>query len=145
MRALFFALILIASPVWADEIYTRFGSSKALSGYDPVAYFLDGAPKKGSKKFRFEYKGADWYFSSKKNLELFIAEPSRYEPQYGGHCAWAVGANSARAPGDPKQWKIVDEKLYLNYNRRVQERWLKDIPGFIKKGDENWPKLLAED
>ena len=62
-------------------------------------------------------------------------------PQYGGYCAWAVAAKKQRAPGDPKYWKIVDNKLYLNYDSSVQEKWLKDIPGFIEAADKHWLEM----
>jgi endo-alpha-1,4-polygalactosaminidase (GH114 family) len=39
-------------------------------------------------------------------------------------------------------WKIVEGKLYLNYNHEVQKKWLKDVPGFIQKADQNWPGVL---
>lgn len=125
----------------ADDVYTGFLSEKALSGYDAVAYFTEGKPVKGNKKFQFRYKDADWYFSSAENKEKFAEKPEAYAPQYGGYCAWAVGANGAKAPGDPKYWRIVNNKLYLNYNKDVQQKWLKDIPGFIKLADEKWPTL----
>ncbi len=121
-----------------EEIYTEFFSDKAVSGYDTVAFFTDGKPVKGDKKFVVKHLGAKWYFSSKKNKEAFEADPDKYRPQYGGHCAWAIAANNAKAPGNVKHWKIVDDKLYLNYNKDVKEKWEKDIPGFIVKGDKNW-------
>ena len=139
--------IFLFSPMllWAgDEIYTGTFSSKAVSGYDTVSYFTEGQPVKGNKQHKLKYKGATWLFSSAENKALFEANPEKYAPQYGGHCAWAVGENAARAPGDPKLWKIVNDKLYLNYNETVQERWLEDVPGFIAKADENWPKLLED-
>ncbi len=139
-----FITLFSVSAFSGDEIYTGFFSDNAVEGYDTVAFFTEGKPVKGSKKHRVEYKGAKWLFSSEENKKLFEENPEKYAPQYGGHCAWAVGANSARAPGDPKYWRIVDDKLYLNYNKSVQEKWLKDIPGFIKKADENWPKLLED-
>ncbi|WP_086932775.1 YHS domain-containing (seleno)protein [Agarilytica rhodophyticola] len=132
---------LLLASLSSAEIYTGFFSEKAVGGYDTVAYFTDGKPKKGKKKYKVEYMEATWYFSSAKNKELFEADPEKYAPQYGGHCAWAVGANSAKAPGNPKFWKIVDDKLYLNYNGDVQQKWFKDIPGFIKSADKNWPEI----
>ena len=116
----------------------------ALGGYDTVAYFTEGKPVKGSKDFSTEYKGVQWLFSSQANLDLFLADPDHYRPQYGGYCAWAT-ANGYEAPGSPKAWKIVDDKLYLNYNLDVQKKWFADIPGFIAQADENWPTLLADD
>lgn len=135
---------MMAGSAFANEIYTGYTSNKAVRGYDTVSYFTEGKPVKGKKKFKVEYLGADWLFSSAKNRALFEADPDKYRPQYGGHCAWAVAANKAKAPGNPKHWKIVDGKLYLNYNGAVQKKWFEDIPGFIAQGDKNWPELSGD-
>lgn len=142
LTSLFLLLALIpVSHATEDDIYTsRFGNA-AASGYDVVAYFTAGKPVEGSKKYTFEYKGADWRFSSEENLEKFKADPEAYAPQYGGYCAWAV-ANGKTASSDPDQWTIHDGKLYLNYNSKIQKKWLKDKEGFIVKGDANWPSVL---
>ncbi len=124
-----------------DEIYTKRFGNTAASGYDVVAYFTAGEPTKGNKKFKLEHKGAEWHFASQENLDKFKENPDMYEPQYGGYCAWAV-ANGDTASADPKQWNITDGKLYLNYNSKIQKKWLKDKVGFIQKADENWPSVL---
>ncbi|CAK1813761.1 MULTISPECIES: YHS domain-containing (seleno)protein [Vibrio] len=144
MRKLLTMVMLLVSPYVfaADEIYTGFFSSKALDGYDTVAYFTSGKPIEGSKKFSTEYKGADWYFSSEKNLTLFVNNPEKYAPQYGGYCAWAVSAKSDFAPGDPNQWTIVDNKLYLNYDQEIKQRWEQDRAQHIQKADTIWPQLI---
>ncbi|MCX4029119.1 YHS domain-containing protein [Endozoicomonas sp. SM1973] len=134
----------INSALAGDAIYTGFFSNKAVSGYDTVAYFTQGKPVKGKSQYKYTYQGADWFFASQEHLDLFKQSPEKYAPQYGGFCAWAVAAKNSRASADPKNWKIVDGKLYLNYDDDVQQKWLKDIPGFVVKGDKNWPKLLAE-
>lgn len=136
----FVILFSTANAYAEDPIYTGFFSSKAVGGYDPVAYFTDAKPVKGKKTFSTEYKGADWYFSSNENKDLFIANPEKYAPQYGGYCAWAIAKNSF-AKGDPKQWSIVDDKLYLNYNADIKNQWSKDKSALIAKGDTNWPTL----
>ncbi len=125
------------------EIYTGFGSNLAVGEYDTVAYFTDGEPVKGSKDFEMEFKGAKWRFSSQENLAAFEAAPDAFRPQYGGYCAWAM-ANRDLAKGDPKFWRIVDGRLYLNVNRSIQKKWLKDIPGFIEKADAIWPGILTD-
>jgi len=136
-----FMLIAVAANA-GDAIYTGLFNNKAVSGYDPVAYFTEGKPVKGNKEFTFEYQEADWYFSSQENLQAFKENPEKYAPQYGGFCAWAVAAKHDRAPGDPEYWKIVEGKLYLNYDKSVQEEWQQDIPGFIAEADRYWPTLL---
>ncbi len=124
-----------------DPVYTGRFSSVAVDGYDPVAYFTNGEPTKGRKEFSTEYNGAEWRFVSADNLAAFKKSPEAYAPQYGGYCAWAVSQNYT-ARGNPMNWTIVDGKLYLNYNDEIQERWNKDIPGFIAAGDKNWPSVL---
>jgi YHS domain-containing protein len=128
-------LPVIAAPIWTGLI----GTEAAVGGYDSVSYF-SGNPVPGSDAFTTQYKGATFKFANATNLATFKANPARYAPQYGGHCAWAA-ANNYRFAGDPKVWKIVDGKLYLNYNKSVQVKWEKDIPGLIAKGDSNWPAL----
>lgn len=134
--ALFAAGLAHAKP----ETFTRFGGP-AAGGYDVVAYFATGAPAKGDAAFAFQYQGAEWRFANAANLEAFKKDPAAYAPQYGGYCAWAV-AQGYTAPGNPKNWSIVDGKLYLNYNDKVQRDWLVDPKGFIAKGDANWPGVL---
>ncbi|MEX0644745.1 MAG: YHS domain-containing (seleno)protein [Parvularculaceae bacterium] len=123
------------------EVYTGRFSDLAVDGYDAVAFFTDGAPVKGSAAFSVEHKGATWRFVSAENLEKFKTDPAAYAPQYGGYCAWAV-ASDYTARGNPEFWAIVDGKLYLNYDRSVQEKWRADVPGFIAKANANWPGVL---
>jgi hypothetical protein len=117
--------------------------SLAVDGYDPVAYFTEGRPVEGSKQFVFEWQGATWRFASAAHRDLFAAEPAKYAPQYGGYCAWAV-ANNYTADADPEAWAIVDGKLYLNYDTKVQAKWRQDVAGNVAKADRNWPVLAAE-
>lgn len=128
----------------ADKVYTGFFSNKAVSGYDVVAYFTQGKPVEGDSQWQTEYQGADWYFASKQHLDLFKADPAKYAPQYGGYCAWAVSEKNDFAPADPKQWAIVDGKLYLNYDAEVKEWWDNDRLGHITQADQNWPQLIAQ-
>ena len=112
----------------------------AIRGTDPVAYFNQGGPIRGNSELAYRWNGATWHFSSAENRDLFVANPERYAPQYGGFCAWAV-SQGYTAPIDPGAWKIVDGKLYLNFNQQIQRRWERDIPGNIGKANTNWPKL----
>ena len=123
---------------------TGWFSNKAVNGYDTVAYFTQGKAVKGSPKFKYKYMDVQWYFTSEEHLELFKKNPDKYRPQYGGFCAWAIAEKKQRAPGDPNYWKIVDNKLYLNYDASIQNKWQADIPGFIRKADGNWPDMLVK-
>lgn len=138
-------LLLGTNAAWAADapVYTGLFNRTAVGGYDPVAYFTENKPVKGSADFSLDYKGVQWRFASAANRDRFRANPEMYAPQYGGYCAWAV-AQGSTASGDPLRWKIVDQKLYLNYDEDVQRKWEKDIPGFIQAADKNWPQVLGK-
>jgi YHS domain-containing protein len=136
------ALLPVAPAQAADDlIYTGVFSNTAVGGYDTVAYHTVGEPVRGSRDFSTQWSGAEWRFSSQENLDLFLADPAGYAPQYGGYCAWAM-AEGYTAKGDPEFWRIVDGKLYLNFNQEIQDRWETDIPGFITAADANYPAIL---
>jgi YHS domain-containing protein len=105
---LFTGIVLAASPINTDS------NGVAIKGYDPVAYFTMDKPVKGNNDFEHEWKGVKWRFSTKNHMKLFIKDPDKYAPRYGGYC--------------------VD----------VRETWKKDIPGNIKKADMNWPGVLEK-
>ncbi|MEM5582215.1 MULTISPECIES: YHS domain-containing (seleno)protein [unclassified Roseibium] len=116
----------------------------ALRGVDPVSYFTNGAPQEGSIAITEVHNGATYRFVSEENRDLFKQNPAGYLPQYGGFCAFGT-AMGVKVDGDPDLWKIVDNKLYLNLAPSIQERWVKDIPGFIVKADDNWAGLENTD
>ncbi|MCI5045296.1 MAG: YHS domain-containing protein [Aquisalinus sp.] len=126
-----------------DPVYTGRFSNLALDGYDAVGYFTEGIPVKGSREYSYDYKGVTWLFSSADNRQLFVQDPVAYAPQYGGYCAWAISQNYT-ARGNPRNWTIVDGKLYLNFNDRIQSRWEANISEFIMAADQNWPGVLSK-
>lgn len=136
-----FDLVRAQSP--KPPVFTEFRSKLALDGYDPVAYFKTGKPTKGQAQHAASWNGAAWHFASAENRAAFEASPQAFAPQFGGYCAWAV-SEGYTAKGDPNHWRIVDGKLYLNYNATVQANWAKDIPGRIDRGNANWPKVLSK-
>ena len=115
----------------------------AVRGYDVTAYFSEGRPIRGIAAHQVSYKGATWRFASAQNLTKFKADPAAYAPQFGGYCAWAVSQGYI-ASGDPQQWKIVDGKLYLNFNARAKELWEADQVDAILRGHANWPTVLTK-
>ncbi|MGL4729720.1 MAG: YHS domain-containing (seleno)protein [Bosea sp. (in: a-proteobacteria)] len=127
----------------AGAIYTGLLSRTGAAGHDVVAYFSEGKPVAGSSRFTHQWQGATWRFASAANRDAFAAEPTKFAPAYGGHCAWAA-AQGYKAKGDPQHWRIVDGRLFLNYNAEIKTRWEQDIPGFIKTGDANWPDVARK-
>jgi hypothetical protein len=114
----------------------------AVRGTDVVAYFTEGRPVAGSPAFTHAWLGVTWRFATAANRDAFAADPERYAPAYGGFCAWAV-AQGYTAPVDPRAWRIVDGRLYLNYDASVQRTWERDIGGNIRKADANWPRIAS--
>ena len=114
----------------------------AVGGFDTVAYHTQKAAVPGTGQFRVSWKGAEWHFASKENLDLFVREPDKYAPQYGGHCAFAVAGGSTAA-GDPRLWDVVNGKLYLNLSSGTQSSWRRDTAGMIQRGDQNWPRVIG--
>ena len=131
---LVFALI---SPVLAVEEHYVAGEY-GVSGYDPVAYFTAGAPTEGNGSYTADHDGVTYRFSSQDNLNAFQKDPAAYLPAYGGYCAFGT-AMGRKFSGDPNAWKIVDGTLYLNLNKKVQKRWVANVPGFVKGAENNWP------
>ncbi len=116
----------------------------ALQGYDPVAYFTEGAPTKGSYKITSVYEDTTYRFSSEANKATFEADPEAYLPKYGGYCALGT-AMGVKVDGDPTIWRIVDDELYLNLSSDIQERWFGDIPGYVEKADTKWTEIEDKD
>lgn len=118
----------------------------AVEGYDVVSYFY-GEPKKGSKANSYTHKGITYYFSSGTYLNLFKKDPEKYEPQYGGWCAYAMGNDGSKVEVDPETYKLVDGKLYLFYNaffNNTKKTWDKDEANLKAKADKNWAATLKK-
>lgn len=134
------ALVTLSVAVASAQKINTSVTGLAIDGYDPVAYFTENKPVKGDSRFTAEHGGAKYRFASAANRDLFAKDPMMYVPQYGAYCAYAV-SKGYTADTDPLAWKVVNGKLYLNYNAGAQKEWEKDVPGNITKGDANWPGL----
>lgn len=113
----------------------------AIQGYDPVAYFTQSKALKGNKQFTATVEGVSYNFSSAANKDLFVKDPKKYEPQYGGWCAYAMGATNEKVEIDPETFKILGGKLYLFYHTWVNNtltKWNKDKASLKPKADANW-------
>ena len=115
----------------------------AIKGYDPVAYFRDGGPHKGSPNHAVTFEGAEWRFKSAENKALFEEAPEKYVPAYGGFCAYGV-AKGVLVKIEPEAWSIRGGKLYLNYDLSVQANWNKKPDEYISVADRKWPQLIRK-
>ncbi len=131
------ALFGLAENAMAAD-YTN--STPAVQGYDVVSYQTGKRPIRGNGHFVAVYDGAAYQFSSADNQKLFENDPEKYIPAYGGYCAFGASVGK-KFIGDPEVWRIVDGKLYLNLDTRIQAEWLKDVPGRIKTADAQWGEI----
>ena len=148
MKAALLSTALLATTVSAhaaDELnvvpgLSIAGAPLALHGFDPVAYFTDGEPARGSDALVHVHEGAAYRFASQAHLDAFKADPGRYVPAYGGFCAYGVSVGK-KFDGDPTLWKIEDGRLYLNLNEEIYALFLEDVDGNIEKADDRWDDI----
>jgi YHS domain-containing protein len=112
----------------------------AIQGYDTVAFFTDSKPVKGDPAIVHEWAGAKWYFASEDHKKLFAEDPKKYAPQFGGHCAWGVSKGGLYKT-ECDAWKVVDGKLYLNYNLDAQKEWEKEQAMHIERAHQNYDSI----
>lgn len=116
----------------------------AIQGYDPVSYISEQKSREGKPEFSYNYKGVVYHFSSEANKKSFIGNPEKYEPAYGGWCAYAMGARNEKVKIDPETFKIINGKTYLFYNfyfNNTLSDWNKNEAVLKSKADSNWKKL----
>lgn len=130
-----------ASEPGAKQLLNLDKDGVALSGYDPVAYFVAGKAMKGDAAIRVAHAGAVYYFATREHREIFETDPQRYVPQFGGWCAYAASINKL-SPVDPERWEIVDDRLILQHNQKAWDLWHDDASGNLVKADHNWPGLV---
>jgi YHS domain-containing protein len=115
----------------------------AIQGYDPVAFFTQNKPVRGNSQFQSSYKGAIYYFASAEDKAAFDTTPAKYEPQFGGFCAYGVSIGKV-VPIRVEAFQIVNGRLLLQYDLDVKDKFNKDQAGNLDKADENWPVLVEK-
>jgi YHS domain-containing protein len=143
------ALLLFYTSIYAQSALRskHFNLEKgvAIQGYDPVAYFTQSKAVKGRTEFIANSNNVTYYFSSAANKALFEKDPQKYEPQYGGWCAYAMGATGEKVEVDPETFSIANGKLYLFYNRffnNTLPKWNKDEGNLKTKAEKNWTNIF---
>lgn len=142
LLALALGVCVLPGGAEAEQLFDQNRDGIAIQGYDPVAYFTDSEAVKGSDAFSHQWLGATWHFASAEHRDLFVGDPAKYAPQYGGYCtSGIVKANLHGA--DPKIWRIVDGKLYLNGSERDLKRFVDSAPEGIEASDARWVEIQA--
>lgn len=149
MKHLIIGLLLLAiiTPAIAQTSHLNLEDGLAIVGYDPVAYFTSNKAMKGKKDLSYQYKNVTYYFSSAANRDAFVNNPSAYEPQYGGWCAYAMGASGEKVEIDPETFKVAGGKLFLFYNayfNNTLPKWNKDETNLKNKADKNWKAISSK-
>jgi YHS domain-containing protein len=143
--SLFVLAVGLALPVFAQtkSLLNLDKTGVAIQGYDPVGFFTDNKPVKGDPKFVAKRDGAIYLFASKEHKEMLTKEPAKYEPAFGGYCAYGVSRNKL-VEIDIEASQVVDGKLLLQYSKGVRDDFNKDVKGNLAKADANWPTLVAK-
>ncbi|HEV3224382.1 MAG TPA: YHS domain-containing (seleno)protein [Puia sp.] len=147
-----FLLLLFTIPGFTQSIVFRtkqfnLDDGVAIKGYDPVSYFTLNKAVKGKKGYSISYLGVNYHFSTSADRDAFQTNPSKYEPQYGGWCAYAMGKEGSKVEVDPETFKIINGRLFLFYNRffnNTLKSWNLDEPSLHTQADANWQKLLKQ-
>ena len=143
--SLLFVMCVLSFPVLAQTkvLLNLDKAGVAIQGYDPVAFFTDGKPVKGDAKFPAQHNGAVYFFASKAHLDEFKKNPAKYEPSFGGYCAYGVSRGKL-VEVDVEAFQIVDGRLLLQYSKGVRNDFNKDAKGNLTKADQNWPGLVEK-
>ena len=131
------AVITTASCV-ADISRTK--QNVAIEGYDTTAYFTAGRPMKGDPKISYRWSGVTWLFASQDAKKMFMQKPDKYIPQFGGYCANGL-SDGHKIEGDPKNWRIIDGKLYLYFSQYGREQWSGNVKPLLDMAGETWHDL----
>ncbi len=134
------ALLFMQIAPFAQKASIFSVDGKAIRGYDVVAFFTNHQPVIGNDSINYQWNDANWLFASKENKALFIKNPEKYVPQYGGYCAYGTAGNH-KAPTQIDTWTILNDKLYFNYNTKVKEYWNKKQDSLIERANFYWPTL----
>ncbi len=146
MFMMILSLLINISLFFQVSDHANLKNGLAISGYDPVSYFQEKGPEEGSRSITAQYQGATYRFISESNKRLFIKEPQKYVPEYGGWCAYAMGASGDKVKVDPETFKIVDDKLLLFYNfwgNNTLKPWNEDENALKQKADQFWGNIVS--
>jgi len=136
----FFSFIASLSTALAGASVNVDRNGIGIQGYDPVAFFTDGKPVIGKEEFQSNYHDVVYHFASAEHQAMFDANPSAFEPQFGGYCAYGV-TKGHLAPVKIDAFQIVNGRLLMQYDKSVRETFNKDQRGNLELADKNWPAL----
>jgi YHS domain-containing protein len=135
---------LCASPVFAageKALVNVDTHGVALQGCDPVAFFTQHKPVHGTAQLESTYHTAIYYFASAEDKAAFDKDPAKYEPQFGGFCAYGVSRGKT-VEIDVNAFQIVNGRLLMQYDTDIRDTFNEDTKGNLKLADQKWPALV---
>jgi len=141
-RAFHLVLLVATLPLVTSMASAAVDAPLAIQGYDPVAYFTDGKPTRGTPEFEYQWDEHRYRFASAQHRDLFKADPVHYAPQFGNYCAMALALGKI-VVANPEHWLVTDNKLYVfgSPAPKGPELFEKDLAGNISKANQNRPIL----
>lgn len=146
------ATIFLSLNVFAKSEYNLNKSGVILDGYDAVSYFLPSGPQKGLATFQVKLEGVTYWFANESNKMAFLKDPKKFEPQFGGWCAYAVADSKSKVEVDPKSFVIQDNRLLVFYDgvwADTRKKWLntknKNSKVYLQQADLNWPETKTKE
>ena len=132
------ALLIAAFPLVSSMASAATDTPLAIQGYDPVAYFTDGKPTRGTPEYEYQWDEHRYRFASAEHRDLFKADPVRYAPQFGNYCAMALALGKV-VVANPEHWMVSGNKLYVfgSPAPKGPELFQKDLAGNISKAHQN--------
>jgi len=137
------ALLALSHPLSAKTLVNVDHSGVGIRGYDPVAYFREGKAEKGLSKYSSSADGVTYLFTSTEDKAEFDANPLKYEPQFGGYCAYGVSRGSL-VEIDPSAFQVVNGQLLLQYSKGIMEKFNRNQSLSLQKAESNWPILVEK-
>jgi YHS domain-containing protein len=132
--------LAVSGPAAAQTVTPGHGPRVALKGYDPVAYFTDGKPEKGSSEFTFAFDDTTYWFRNAEHRAKFVSDPERYAPQFDGYCAIQL-SRGHKVEADPEAWTITKGKLYVFSMKKGVPKFEKESVEILAKANENLGQL----
>jgi len=128
----------------AEDVPSSAHCTPGVAGYDVVSFQSGKQPLRGNGHHVAVHEGVTYLFVDEANRKVFEQEPARYVPAFGGYCAYGISVGK-KFVGDPDVWAIVDGRLYLNLDTKIQQLWERDVPGNIESAREKWSKIRDRD
>ncbi|MEN9810100.1 MAG: hypothetical protein RLZZ488_1667 [Pseudomonadota bacterium] len=119
-------------------------SGVGLKGNDPVSYFPEGERQTIGAQPSIEHRGVTYNFKGQQNVETFLANPEKYEPTYGGWCAFAM-ASGSQVDIDPSIFTINGNRIHFFVSRRAKQLFDADVQGFEVRADRFWKQISGEE